>query len=203
MNEFKVHELWPTPIYENFIPVKSEWINFAETCKYERMFSQNGDYTVDKYILDNILDLKKELIFHVNLFAEKYLKIVNIEFYFLNSWIVKHHPMDWAQAHYHNNSLLSGVYYLKTVENSGDINFIKNHNNQNILPLAITPNYGEYDYTNSEKYKIISKPGNLILFPSTLKHEVTKNNSNSVRISLAFNVFCRGIFGKNEYELKL
>ena len=26
MQEFKVHELWPIPIYENFIDVKYEWL---------------------------------------------------------------------------------------------------------------------------------------------------------------------------------
>ena len=203
MNNFKVHELWPTPIYENYIPVKSEWLDYAENCKYERMFSQNGDYTVYKYILDNILDLKKQLFFHVNLFAEKYLKIVNTEFYFLNSWIVKHHFNDWAQAHHHSNSLLSGVYYLKTEKNSGDINFIKDYKEQNIFPLAITPNYDEYNYVNSKNFKFEPAVGNLIIFPSTLMHEVTKNNSKNTRYSLAFNVFCKGVFGKNEYELKL
>lgn len=203
MNSFKVHEFWPTPIYENHIPVKSEWINFAENCKYERMFSQNGDYTVDKYILNSILDLKKELLFHINLFAEKYLKVINVEFYFLNSWIVKHYPKDWAQAHYHSNSLLSGVYYLKTEKNSGDINFKKKYNEQKIFPTSITPDYSEYNYTNSENFKFSAKNGNLIIFPSTLMHEVTKNESNNIRYSLAFNVFCKGIFGKDEYELKL
>jgi uncharacterized protein (TIGR02466 family) len=203
MNNFKVHELWPIPIYENYIPVKSEWINFAENCKYDRMFSENGDYTVDKYILDNVIDLKNELFFHVNLFAEKYLKIVNTQFYFLNSWIVKHRPNDWAQAHHHINSLLSGVYYLKTEKNNGDINFIKDPKDQNIFPLAITPNYGEYNQSNSKYYKFEPKVGNLIIFPSTLMHEVTINKSNNIRYSLAFNVFCKGIFGKNEYELKL
>ena len=203
MNNFKVHELWPTPIYENHIPVKSKWLDYAENCKYERMFSQNGDYTVDKYILDNILDLKKELFSHVNLFTEKYLKIANTEFYFLNSWIVKHYPNDWAQAHHHINSLLSGVYYLKTEKNSGDINFIKDYKEQNIFPLAITPNYNDYNYVNSKNFKFEPAVGNLIIFPSTLMHEVTKNNSKNTRYSLAFNIFCKGILGKDEYELKL
>lgn len=203
MNNFKVHELWPTPIYENHIPIKSEWLYYAENCQFERMVSENGNITVDKYILNNILDLKKEILFHVNLFTEKYLKIVNTQFYFLNSWIVKHHPNDWAQPHHHINSLLSGVYYLKTEKNSGDINFIKNYKEQNVFPLTITPNYSEYNYSNSKHYNFKPKVGDLIIFPSTLMHEVTINKSNNIRYSLAFNVFCKGSFGKDEYELKL
>jgi uncharacterized protein (TIGR02466 family) len=203
MSSFKVHELWPTPVYENHIPVQSKWIDFAEDCKYERMFSQNGDYTTDKYILNSILDLKKELLFHTNLFAEKYLKVKNIEFYFLNSWIVKHYPKDFAQSHFHSNSLLSGVYYLKTEKSSGDIKFIKKYDEQKIFPTSITPDYNEYNYTNSDKINFSPKEGTVFIFPSSLMHEVTKNNSNNVRYSLAFNVFCKGNFGKDEYELNL
>ena len=203
MSNFKVHELWPTPIYENNIPVKSDWIDFAENCKYDRMFSQNGDYTSNKYILNSITDLKEELLFHVNLFAEKYLKVKNAKFYFLNSWIVKHNPNDFAQPHFHSNSLLSGVYYLKTEKNSGDIKFIKKYDEQRIFPTYITPDYNEYNYTNSDNIKLSPEKGNVIIFPSTLMHEVTKNVSKDIRYSLAFNIFCKGNFGKDEYELKL
>ncbi len=203
MSSFKVHELWPTPIYENNIPVKSDWIDFAENCEYERMFSKNGDYTSNKYILNSITDLKEELILHVNLFAEKYLKVKNAKFYFLNSWIVKHHPNDFAQSHFHGNSLLSGVYYLKTEKNSGDIKFIKKYDEQRIFPTSITPDYSEYNYTNSDNIKLSPEKGNVIIFPSTLMHEVTKNKSKDIRYSLAFNVFFKGSFGKDEYELKL
>ena len=98
---------------------------------------------------------------------------------------------------------MSGVYYLKAEKNSGDINFKKKYNEQKIFPTSITPDYSEYDYTNSENFKFPTKNGNVIIFPSTLMHEVTKNESNDIRYSLAFNVFCKGIFGKDEYELKL
>ena len=45
--------------------------------------------------------------------------------------------------------------------------------------------------------------GNLYKFPSHLLHRVLKNNSNEVRYSLAFNVFMKGSFGRDEYQLEI
>ena len=70
-------------------------------------------------------DLKKLILEQVNIFTTNYLKVVDAEFYFLNSWINKHYPKDWAQDHMHENSILSGVYYLNTPKDAGGIVFVK------------------------------------------------------------------------------
>ena len=200
---FRVHELWPKPIFENYIPVNIEWIDVAKKLKYERMSNNKGNYTTDKYILNTFPDLKKEILKNVYLFTEKYLKIINTKFYFLNSWIVEHLSGDLGHPHNHHNSLLSGVYYLSVPKDSGNINFIKGHSEQEIFPLAITPNYSEYNYANSLNFEFKVNTGNLIIFPSNLLHEIKVNKSNEIRYSLAFNVFCKGNFGEKESILKL
>jgi len=202
-DNFKVHEFWPTPVYESYVPVKSEWLNFVEKSEYGRAKSNTSDYTNDRYILNNLPDLKEKLFFHVNLFTEKYLKVKNTQFYFLNSWILKHYKNDSAQPHFHTNSILSGVYYLQTENNSGDLKFIKKPDEQRIFPTAISPDYSEYDYTNSDDLSFKPKKGSLLIFPSNLTHGVAKNESEKIRYSLAFNIFCKGIFGKDEYTLHL
>lgn len=203
MANFKVHELWPKPVFEDYIKPKNEWLLFTKECEYERMFSNNGDYTVDKYILNKLPDLQDEILKKVFLFTEKYLKIKDIDFYFTNSWIVQHQPNDWGQPHHHKNSLLSGVYYLDAEENCGDITFIKGYNEQEIFPLAITPEYSEYNYINSTEMNFKVETGKLFIFPSNLMHKIKKNKTNKNRYSLAFNLFCKGTFGKNEAVLKL
>ena len=55
---FKVHELWPTPLYENYINVKPEWVNKSKNFEYVRMYSDNGDYTKNK---DKMAALDKEV----------------------------------------------------------------------------------------------------------------------------------------------
>ena len=79
-----------------------------------------------------------------------------------------------SNAHYnniHNHSneelIWSGVYYLQTPLNSGNIVF-----------------YSDLDEPISE---YCPKVGDLLLFHSSIPHSVNPNNSNQDRISIAFN----------------
>ena len=203
MPEYKVHQLWPKPIFDTEIPIKQKWLDFAYNSEYERVFVENGDYTKDKYVLNKLPDLKNLILEQVNIFTTDYLKVFDVEFYFLNSWIVKHHPKDWAQDHMHENSLLSGVYYLDAPKDAGGIVFVKGYNEQEIFPMAITPKVSEYNYVTSKQMTFKVNPGKLVIFPSNLMHSVEENKSNNDRYSLAFNLFCRGNFGHNEGQLTL
>ena len=51
MPEYKVHQLWPKPIFDTEIPVKQQWLDFAYNSEYERVFIDNADYTKEKYVL--------------------------------------------------------------------------------------------------------------------------------------------------------
>ena len=203
MPEYKVHQLWPKPIFDTEIPIKQKWLDFAYNSEYERVFVENGDYTKDKYVLNKLPDLKQLILEQVNIFTTDYLKVFDVEFYFLNSWIVKHHPKDWAQDHMHENSLLSGVYYLDAPKDAGGIVFVKGYNEQEIFPMAITPKVSEYNYVTSKQMTFKVNPGKLVIFPSNLMHSVEENKSNNNRYSLAFNLFCRGNFGHKEAQLIL
>ena len=93
----------------------------------------------------------------------------------------------WAQVHSQNESTnihdhvdcfdiknspdLSGVYYLEVPQNSGDIVFQ--------WPIN---KYNQY-----KRWWFKPKAGNLLLFPSTLDHFVTKNTAVEKRIAISFN----------------
>jgi uncharacterized protein (TIGR02466 family) len=204
MNTFAIHNLWPVTIYQGTLDVKKECIDYSLKCDYERMISENGHITKNKYVLNDLPDLKKELNIHIENYLKKYLKVNNkLNFYFLNSWIVKHLPNDFAQQHCHGNSLISGVLYLNVPENSGDIKFHKSYSYQNLFHQSILIDFEEYNYTNAETWTVKSQKNSLLLFPSFLEHSVTKNLSNENRYSLAFNLFVKGKIGKNEYQLNL
>ncbi len=47
-------------------------------------------------------------------------------------------------------------------------------------------------------FSIPQENNNLILFPSSLTHMVETKEGNNTRISLAFNVFIKGIIGDNK-----
>ena len=68
-------------------------------------------------------------------------------------------------THDDDDELLSGVYYIKVPENSGNLILTKNNN----------------------KKIIEAKEGNLILFKPTCLHEVSENKSEEQRLSIGIN----------------
>lgn len=199
----KVHQLWPKPVFETEIVCEKDWLNFVYDCDYERMKIDNGFYSKDKYILNKLPELKNSIMEQVNFFVHYCLMVSKVQFYFLNSWIVKHNPEDWGQEHIHPNSLLSGVYYLDAPKDSGNIVFVKGHDNTEIFPVAISPNVTEFNYLNSKEVSFSVSQHKLIIFPSTLAHRIEPNKSKQNRYTLAFNLFCKGEFGSHESKLIL
>ena len=203
-NEYKVHNLWPIPIYEDFIPVRKEWKDKIINLEYERTHINNSDISKDRYILDNIKDLKKEIELHTERFIRHYLNVKKgINFYMLNSWSNIHGPKEHSQIHYHGGSLLSGVYYPILPDNSGHIAFHKSGIYTNIFHQSIRFEYEENNNLTAEKYVLNLNEGTIVIFPSHLDHSVQKNNSNEKRYSIAFNFYVRGKFGREEYELEI
>lgn len=117
------------------------------------------------------LDVNKipELSIIVNAANENAANLLNIKKEKLASgfWLNSMGPGDVTTAHTHDDDdeLLSCVYYIKVPENSGDL-IITENNNKN----TVTPEEGMFVFFS----------------PDTL-HEVTKNESNESRLSIAFN----------------
>ena len=61
MPEFKVHNLWPIPVYQNNILVKEKWKVLVKSLDYERTHNDNSDISSDRYVLNSIPDLKLEI----------------------------------------------------------------------------------------------------------------------------------------------
>ena len=56
----------------------------------------------------------------------------------------------------------------------------------------------KYNHVNSESFMLPCKPGELILFPSSLKHSVPINQGEEDRISVSFNTFCIDAIGSEQ-----
>lgn len=204
MNTFEIHNLWPTPIYKNNFEVKKEWLNFSEVIEYENTSVNNGSISIDRYILNKLPDLKKEIEIHCFNYTKKFLKIKNnANFYMQNSWILKHKKNNWAQAHYHTGSLISGVYYLDVPKNSGNIVFQRMSSYVNLFHSTINIEYDELNYINDDMQNFTIKTGDILLFPSHVMHKVRANLSNFDRYSVGFNFFVKGKFGIQEFQLEI
>ncbi len=201
---YKVEMLWPTPVYFNKLQSDKNDLDIAKTFKYERMNSDNGNYTLDKNVLDKMPTLKNRI---ENEF-EKYVRDVlhinkKVNFKIINSWINIHKKGDWSQSHLHKNSCFSGVYYLNVPKNSGNISFDKTIVLNNLSTSTISYDYDEANYINADKVKFKVEEGLILFFPSTIYHNVDKSNSDEERYSLAFNFFADGLVGKDESVLKI
>lgn len=104
-------------------------------------------------------------------------------------WANVSKPDNRHALHMHANSFYSGVIYLETYGNPGNIGFKD-------------PRYGSemlsFDYTNESifkqrTYEITPKKGRLVLFPSWLAHGTKSGNFEYFqnRISLSFNIMPR------------
>ena len=102
-----------------------------------------------------------------------------------NMWANINYPGCFNRPHIHPNSLFSGVYFIKTPQNSGNL-------------MVYDPRPGVQMTMPSRKKGKLSpelwrevhyepKAGRCIMFPSWLWHEVKPNKSNDIRISVSFN----------------
>jgi|TARA_R100001530_G_scaffold127717_2_gene97028 uncharacterized protein (TIGR02466 family) len=116
-------------------------------------------------------------------YANDYCKLLDCQKVKLAAmWLNINRKGNSNTVHDHPESVLSGVFYIKVPKDSGDLVFT-NDALLRFFPLRVN----NYNSNNSQVWKFIPQEGMLYLFPSWLKHEVTPNNSNKERISIAFN----------------
>jgi uncharacterized protein (TIGR02466 family) len=207
MNQYQIHNLFPTPLFvHDDISTTEKQRDFVYAQKWYRPPADNGWLTNNHYLLDEpvMKTLKEKIMTAFNLFIREQMGIPErMGFRMTNSWAVKHTQGDWGQSHIHTNCVFSGVYYLDTNPNTGNIYFTREVNNHT-LPMTFRP--GEFtkrtDY-NTDEHMVGSINDRLVIFPSNLHHRIGENNSDWDRYSIAFNFFPTGHWGENEHELVL
>ena len=102
-----------------------------------------------------------------------------------NMWANINPQGGYNRPHIHSNSLWSGVYYVKTPENCGDLKL----EDPRAVNLMNMPNRKTGELPVHLWHEVVYKPvaGRLIMFPSWLNHYVEPNQSNDIRISVSFN----------------
>ena len=156
----------------------------------------------DSYIFDTKL---KELKQFCEQQLKTYVEFVidpkeELDFYITQSWLNITKPGGCHHEHFHANSIISGVFYISTVEDD-KIEF-KDPNSKVKTMLHFQPR--EYNIWNSATWALPVNTNELILFPSYIDHQVKVNEKATTdRISLAFNTFARGIWGRRKDATEL
>ena len=194
MRERKIQGIFPIPIYETDLERDITKSEMDCIDKHLQDLETNISHTItkNKNVLESVemSDLKKFFLEEVDNYFKNILNYSdNFQPYITLSWLNYTKKHQHHHTHVHENSILAGVFYVKANENHDSIKFYKNDYQQ------IRPNIREYNIFNSTSWSIPAKQNKLVLFPPYLLHGVDNREEDNIRISLAFNVFIRGLIG--------
>lgn len=188
----QIYNLFPTPVikFELGRDFTSEEMTFVDSQPTHR---NTGNTTSDDaYVLRHwtMASVKK----FVDDSVAEYLKTVYAPKYDMSlrltqSWLNYTKPGEFHHKHAHQNSLVSGVFYIKADPSKDKIYFYRDGYQQIKIP---TENFNLY---NSESWWFEVGTGDLMLFPSNLTHMV-ETVQDGERVSLAFNTFPVGYVGE-------
>jgi uncharacterized protein (TIGR02466 family) len=142
---------------------------------------ENGSFSKDQQVLDNPIfnELKKEVYQHLYDYID-YCKH-NVEgIKIVSSWSNTVNQKEHIHTHCHENSYISGVIHLT----EGSDLIIKKPLVKTFFKIDT-----EYNDNNQDDFRIPAKKGQLILFPSMLFHTVEHQETNTKRVSIAFNTW--------------
>ena len=184
-----LRQLFATPILQSFLGVQNRVLEFVKSQEFT--YHGNGYMTHENFLECPQMKIVKDFITKK---VDEYLysdccisEEISVEL--VTSWVNLHKKGDWGHLHSHYNSVISGVWYLSTTPESGE--FIIHPDNKLFGNLLDLPRrvYNEF---NGDQYAFTPQNGDLLIFPSTMKHSVTSNECDSPRFSLAFNYMTRG-----------
>ena len=192
MNNYNLRMLFPTCIHEYVF----DQFNTDELKKFcyeqkdknpEGQFKSNRggwhspfyDFTDDNIITETLAEGLGKSVFtslHPNL-------VFNISY-----WIMINPPNSYNTSHTHPDAHLSGVMWIQTPQNSGDLRF---NNPSEFSGFAECNSYikevqdSTAFYTTYDFYPTVGK---ILTFPASLRHEVKVNESNEDRIAVSYNI---------------
>tara|TARA_R110000751_G_scaffold190403_1_gene296214 strand:- start:701 stop:1318 length:618 start_codon:yes stop_codon:yes gene_type:complete len=196
----EAHKVFSTPVLQTKpCSFTQEELNIVQKEKNNLMdnFGKNFS-TRDTYVfkkLPKMYDFCNATLQH---YVKDILKVnPKIDFYITQSWINYNPKESFHHAHFHPNSLLSGVL---AIQNDSNIPLMldRPHATKIFDNLLAIYDYSELNEFNSPKMSFSLPTGSLILFPSKIFHDVPKNDTSEDRITLAFNTFIRGDIGGPE-----
>ena len=187
-------QIFPRPVlilpYEK--PISKE-LEFIRTLEWLAQKANGNFKSKDSYVLkhEKLKDIKNFLMESINKYCEKILNTKQ-RLVITQSWFNKNPTGSKHHEHVHPNSIVSGVMYFQIDQTLPPIQFSKsNQDGVKLDPI-------KYNVLNSDTFLLPCKPGELILFPSNLRHSVPINTGMPDRISLSFNTFCIDALGSED-----
>ena len=181
-------DLFTVPLFEKVLNLDNdEILSYCHSLEKQdpgRIISNMGGYQSNDIF--NPPEQLEELFSSIVDFS---LEICNeIEIYPVrmhNAWVNINRYKDSNWPHTHPDAILSGVYYVKTPEDCGDIEF-ENPASDGMNPQLRSLNGNNYTTPN---WRMPCEENTLYIFPGWLRHGVNSNfNKTEERVSISFNL---------------
>jgi len=189
--QFEVLSMFPVPLYVGKLEeISADEMQFILNIEYEAKTNDGNRVSVDRRLLDHphLARVKGMVQSHLDTYARTVLCTEN-QLYITQSWTNLNSKGSQHQSHYHANSVLSGTLYFTPDAAVPPIVFKSDRK------TAIQVHRLQQNIFTADTFSFLPRTSVIVLFPSALEHHVPVNNSDVMRVSLAFNTFVRGTLG--------
>lgn len=197
MEEPRISGIFADPVVQRTFrdPTKSEQNKYEELFVCDCSDNTGNLRSIDSYVFRNNSELNEIHDFCVNsineMAREVYKPTSDLNFYITQSWLNITNTGGFHHEHSHPNSLLSGVFYISTVEDDR-IHFHDESMHNRFLQQFPTEDYQSF---NSSMFWFGVNNQELVMFPSYLRHSVPRNETKQTRVSISFNTWVKGTLG--------
>lgn len=192
--ENQILSLFPTPVglYNLEKPLTDSEKSFI--MNLERRPNMGNHTSVLNYLLDEKKLSRLKIFFNeaVNhYFNEVFRPQFDVKLKITQCWANYSEKGQWHHLHAHPNSFVSGVFYVNSDKQKDKIFFHKSGFKQIDIPHEPE----NWNIFNSDAWWIPTIENQLILFPSSLSHNVDPVESDKTRVSISLNTFPIGFLG--------
>ena len=190
---YTTKNIFPVPIHtfdvNGFEKIQNDLIDYAYGLKNKEpkgvLISNRGGWQSPCFLLNNENDILQSFLIDCLVEFPPIKKSVDL---IVSAWVNINPPNSFNTKHCHPDSNLSGVLWIKSQKDCGNIVFQSPFHFQTYKEVE---SYTE-DFKNKNKYfhTYFFNPieGRMIVFPSHLEHQVKPNESKEDRISVSFNI---------------
>ena len=199
MADVERHEFFPTCIYRFKHDFKENELNdVVKHIEDNSLSEQNGQIIKrtgsqtqnELHKIDTFANLTKTIINATKSILDEQGYMGEVEI--TNMWgnILRPQSQRAHAPHSHSNNFLSGVFYIKTSDDTSPIQFFDPRPQSSVLK----PRKSGFNKLNSDMAQFESETGWGVVFPSWLVHWVPETKDE--RISIAWNIIVRGEYGE-------
>lgn len=194
--------LFAVPVYKASIDRKftDAEMDFFKQQLQSPMQAISNFSSENKYVLNapEMADLRSLAEQHLQQYFETVYDTANdARLVITQSWLTLTGKGGSHHTHSHPNSIASGIFYINLANEDG-INFYRDEDRQ---WFDLKPR--QQNYYNAYSYFVNASIGDIVIFPSHVKHGVRPVQDDIQRVSLAFNTFISGELGRDEFSNQL